>query len=175
MDEKTGIEKRLAQAKRDRAMAKDTADVEIKSLEQQLAELDKPKLRHGDYGYYKDGGAGRLIVGMDVLDCRGKRMGARQFNGLYNITGNVWDDLKRNAEPLEEFTIKANRHHGGDEITVRPWTLCGGSTHDITFRCSTTGPNHPANEYAWSLEEVEDFHQKLGQLIATAKRRASVP
>lgn len=140
----------------------------IEQKEKQLAE--KPKLRHGDYG------RGRLGVaffcngdGTDSVFIRSDKRKARMLHGetggRYRYAekfGNIFDDLERNTVDLEEFSA-------GVYSTTRNSIRAKIVDDEIRFfieysRGCETRSTH-------DLESAIEFHQKLGQLIATAKRK----
>lgn len=88
------------------------ANSSIAKLQSQLAEAEKPKLRHWDYGYTDDGYA-RIVMEDREKDhlAQSGHLGMPE-GGCYNkmsednVTGNLADDLKALAEPLEDFEIE---------------------------------------------------------------------
>lgn len=138
-----------------------------KNLKQEFGKEEKPELRHGDYGYDKNG------IGRLVIDNQGSgRRRTAVKNGLWEnlgdewpaneatVLGNIFDDLKRNAEDLEEFCRKDLDTNcvGGNPFVVK---IEGSS---ISFRL-------PKNYCAFGFTEAQEIHRKLGQLIATAQRQ----
>ncbi len=84
--------------------------VELGITAKELAALDKPKLRHGDYGYDDAGNPciriynyHKAFVVADQDRAYGSDVGIVAVPKI-NI-GNIFDDLKRNQEDLEEFEI----------------------------------------------------------------------
>ena len=114
-------------------------NAEITELESHLAEAEKPKLKHGDYGHDEDGGDRFVVIEQSTLFGSPKAFYANQ-NGQVDVNestvsrirlGNIFDDLKALAEPLKEFEY-------GDitgRISVdetRPSSVCiGGFWHTI--------------------------------------------
>jgi len=140
-------------------------------------ELEKPKLRHGDYGYDFEGdpcmslqlhnGAGCTLH----RSCAGKKYAytCKTLNACYVpkvVLGNIFDDLERNSKDLEKFEVKSTHFHGKfkrklEFIMVRP--------HE-TGCVNIYGEN--SKDYGtFEREDIIEIYQKLGQLIATAKRR----
>ncbi len=127
----------------------------IDRASKELANLDKPELRQGDYGYMQ--GVPRLFS----FDYRGELRTAISKTDKhpfdisplleYTILGNIFDDLKRNSEDLIEFYVD------GKFANIFAGRILGG-------RINIAGKH-------LLFDEAVDFHQKLGQLIATAKRR----
>ncbi|KKM91723.1 hypothetical protein LCGC14_1225610 [marine sediment metagenome] len=77
----------------------------VKRLEAQLVEAEKPKLRHGDYGYDKHHGR-FVVVSQATLDGSPKAI-FESTGGLINADerlspdgrlGNIFDDMKNMAE-----------------------------------------------------------------------------
>ncbi len=132
-----------------------------------LAELDKPELRHGDYGFDKDDD-GCMVLQLHDGDS-GKTLHESHAGSRYAYVnepkgdafvpkvklGNIFDDLKALAEPLEEFQI-CNIKFG--------LTDANGKLLEIRI-----------DGEMWWLSERDtiNLHQKLGRLIATAKRKSS--
>ncbi len=127
----------------------------------------EPKLRHGDYGYDSQG---RRCLRLQVGNSNsGFTVASSEF--VYGndagiafvpkvILGNIFDDLKRNSENLGRTQIN---FEDGKDIFM-----------DIAYKnkvwlhfsnTKTGGGGH------LSMETATEFHQKLGQLIATAKRK----
>ena len=91
--------------------------VSIAALETTLAEVDKPELRHGDYGYEPTmgeriymkglGGPNRYAYGRGMWN---KNLKAENIAGRLDqkgaiILGNIFDDLKELAKPLKVFHL----------------------------------------------------------------------
>ena len=152
-NEREIAEKMIADAER---MAKEGRD--------KLAALDKPELRHGDYGI-NSLGCGSIVIGNGIgaVDHRedgiSYNLGKSQ-NGKYlrvgdSCLGNIFDDLKRNSEDLMEYYV----HHPA-RFLIRL------EKDKINFLMYST-------EVDISIKQATELHQKLGQLIATAKRKAN--
>jgi hypothetical protein len=128
-------------------------------LEDQL-ESEQPELGHGDYGYSKDGAPKAIF-----LECSGNLIQAgteyatikeRGFNRtmpLTDIRGNIFDDLKAMAEPLEEFEFDVMKCHinKGEEWAGAIIHICGTN---------------------FTIDEAQEIYRKLGRLIAEAKRKS---
>ena len=94
------------------------AEAMLAILEAQLAEAEKPKLRHGDYGFRTGYGCRendvRLFVNYDGIlrvtnSVDGRNPCEPCNDGNYKILGNVFDSAKELialAEPLEKFEMK---------------------------------------------------------------------
>lgn len=164
MDEKDKVEARLHQNKIDQTMLTD----EQTRLESKLADLDKPKPRTGDvrWKHPKD----PIVLMCDdwynaslklYSDGKHDKCWAKypfQFNLFDHI-----DDLKRNAEDLEEFKVDGLLY--GDDI------LCGitADPNDMIYFAQHDGGKHSAVHA--TIGQATEFHQKLGRLIDTAKRK----
>ena len=83
---------------------------ELALLESQLAEAEKPALRHGDYGLFNGNQPG-IIHGIQMVkkviwehdggEGLQERCGMKNFVAL----GNIFADLKARQEPLEQFRM----------------------------------------------------------------------
>ena len=83
--------------------------------EKELAELEKPELRHGDYGVLH---GGRYFVNCDhslharekrpfgISDYGGGQCGFDRYADDFEKYGNIFDDLKAMSKPLTEFEIR---------------------------------------------------------------------
>ncbi len=132
---------------------------------------EKVELRRGDYGIVPSGvniNKPHFVVADPAnlnprsgywLDEKGRQScGYDSTNGkLITDKNNIFDDLKRNAEDLREFD-RANQKCGYNKFKVK---LCGKA---VDFFTSSDGYN------CFEINDAVDLHQKLGQLIATAKR-----
>ena len=144
-------ETKLAQIEQNQADRHRLID-EGEKLQDELVELNKTKIKHWDYGFTKICSEPRLCVDEDMLNESGQAMGFARYSHDYVIIGNIFDDLKRNNEDLEEF--KADVH-----------------TYKFNFKECPHAPIYIAGNWH-PMHEAVEIHQKLGQLIATAKRRA---
>ena len=140
-----------------------------KEIQEQLAEKPNPKLRHGDYGYDKDGEAA-MIVRLDGNE----KMTAMTTEGVYEnlelplisapttILGNIFDDLNAKAEPLEEFEM--HPAFGGRKVEIS-----GKKTGGIWMGIMNTYDTLDKKGARLSLAEAEEIHRSLGRVIAFAK------
>ena len=123
----------------------------------ELTALDKPELRHGDYGY-TESGQQRLFVNhngeIEHYDPDDRRSCNNNYYSDYTILGNIFDDLERNAEDLESFEVDGARFY------ISPL-----NNSMIRFSLSN------GDERSFSEEEIIEILQKLGRLRATAKKR----
>jgi hypothetical protein len=142
----------------------------IDAAESKLAEIDKPKLRHGDYGYGGSTGYAFFIKGngeqasmwgehQDRLNTSDSaKTGGRYRNAV--LLGNIYDDLKRNSEDLTKFEV-SGQYDTEEEKTVKAKI---GLESRIWLHIST-------NSSYFNIDTATELHQKLGQLIATARRK----
>ena len=133
----------------------------IAKAEQELTALDKPELRHGDYGF-KGPGVSRLMInspsGSGELIIAG--CDTSHANGKVKIKlGNIFDDLKAMSEDLEKFEAKNK-----------------GGAYENVFRISCTEGITIENKADGAMihfapEQYQEIRQKLSRLMATAKKR----
>ena len=115
---KQELEHKLEQARKDRLAADLTFENEIISLEKQLAEAEKPKPRHLDYGLTKSGKPCAIVQSQNGC---GKMGPLRNVSESYvyecELTTDVWDidtnlgnlaDDLQALKPLEEFEMGGN-------------------------------------------------------------------
>ena len=140
-------------------------------LQNELCELEEPKLRHLDWGVFEG------MVRIFIKECGGEfnayalgggKSGSDVLNGFawqrgkYKIKGNLTDDLKRNSEDLEEFRVAT--------------TCCSSGFLNVLIVESGINFNIVKENRigkCFTVDEATEIHQKLGQLIATAKRKQS--
>ena len=125
-------------------------------------------MRQGDYGYYSGGGKFPLLLVKHKGEARYCHKDQNYFNqpvrkNSFVKLGNIFDDLKRNSEDLEVFTVKTYRRNLGLSVglTINP--------KDAVYFNIGTGPTFVCTHL--ELDKAIELHQKLGQLIATAKRK----
>ena len=132
---------------------------EIERLREQLAEAEKPKLRHGDFGINKANNARIVLFHYGDSDS-GKRDDFGPI-GIHSNTaieplGNIFDLLKEWREDLEEFEKK----------------VAGNGTLKMSLSEKRLEFSMPQLQYATAnLAEAEEIWHKLGQMIATLKRK----
>jgi len=150
---KQELEHKLEQARKDRLAADLTFENEIISLEKQLAEAEKPKLRHGDYGYFFNDGSPRIVINSGVYDKHNK-CGRIEDKHFYNILGNIFDELQA-LKPLEEFEMDVHTYginrdkgwaHAPIHIAGNNHTLAELSAFILNLRCI---------EYKLKLDEAK--------------------
>ena len=135
-----------------------------------LEALDKPELRHGDYGISSQG-VGTIVMGngTQAIDHRGDGatcdIGRRQ-GGKYatdsnsRLLGNIFDDLAAISEPLEEFETKDSDGLGNE--------LYAG------YSCKKTQIFFQVNEethFYMNIDILPDFILNLRRMEATLKAR----
>ncbi len=142
------------------AMAKGTLERLQASLEVSLAEAEKPKLRHGDYGYDIHN---QPCAAMEVFETNGPRITGPSTvcSALCNISegtvykpkvilGNIFDDLTAIAEPLKEFKTDVHLYR-------------------IERKGFPDAPIYMAGNHH-SIAEVKEHIRKLRRMVATAER-----
>jgi hypothetical protein len=132
---------------------------EIERLREQLAEAEKPKLRHGDFGINKANNA-RIVLFQFGDSNSGKRDDFGPI-GIHSNTdiepfGNIFDLLKEWSEDLEEFEGAGDCQVLNGQIT--------SNNKDIWLKISS-------GSTVFTLEQAEKIWHKLGQMIATLKRK----
>lgn len=139
---KQEIEHKLAQAETDRDIMLVEANKEVKRLEDmfaeaQLAEAEKPVLRHGDYGFEDNEHPTVLFRkdGKGNLKSIRESFGVNAYNDTplhdYDILGNIFADLKAIAEPLDDFEMEIGRIYvlfSGGDLVIKD-TMNDGSVH----------------------------------------------
>lgn len=150
---KQEIENKLEQAIKDRQGINDN----ILWLKEQLAEAEKPKLRHGDFGYSEAGDSCLALLAQRPRTMR--RASSRYLyeetihNSNFLITnclGNIFDLLKEWSEDVGDIFLHGIRI---ERSCVNEVFIGRGDTH-------------------LTLVEAEEIWHKLGQKIATLKRKS---
>ena len=146
-----------------------------KEAESKLAELEvesKPPLRDGNYGIGSDGRPSIFLdpsqwpqIDDPVVFHVGRHWNyAGECKGEMDTLGNIFDDIERRGEDLEEFNIK---NQGGNDLSVRRVRKFGMYRNGIEFAIN----NNYGQVSTASINQAIEIHQKLGQIIATAKRK----
>ena len=124
-------------------------------------DINEPKLTHGDYGYCGEPSENNMyFIDSQFKGTEDNPFGISNTGGQESINkpicefktmGNIFDDLKRNSKNLEKFTNDVHTYRY--DFIVFPFApICiAGTWHTI--------------------KEATEFHQKLGQLLATAIRK----
>lgn len=129
-------------------------DKSIADLEKQLAEAEKPKLRHGDYGC---DGSLFFVQGETVfwLNAGGVASGiSPERFGTAGRLGNLIDEIKALGEERTEWKLDRE----GLRVSLREGSHI---THPVWL----------SGKYL-TLSEAESLSLALRQIIATAKRKA---
>ena len=120
----------------------------IEEAREQLAELVEkpklPKLRHGDFGCFRDGTPRICII--DSIYDEERRCGKSCDIEYYTILGNIFDLLKEWSEDSDRANI--------DGFVLE---ICGN-------RIVIGGRR-------FLIDQATEFWHKLGQMIATLKRK----
>lgn len=145
------------------------AQAVIDKAKADMAELDKPKYRFGDYGtaklnrndqtiYIINGGDKSMPLTLLPWMSDNEMYYAAEFADIH-IVGNYIDDLKRNEVDLEGFEVTAKCAHDTEGFSA----FIDGV---VSINIGNIG-----DIWSYSLDQAIEIHQKLGQLIATYKRR----
>ena len=136
----------------------DRVNLEITTISKKIEAEKKPELRHGDYGYDKDGGF-RIMISHDFkLYTAGDGCLHDANLGCYDLVvvlGNIFDDLKATQEDVTEFTFTSE----SDPLLVEATDIDG-------IRLSVKG----AVIHVYR-DEISTLIRKLQQMEATMKRR----
>jgi len=112
----------------------------LQKKEAQLAEAEKPELRHGDYGYCGEPSPATMyfvnynhpeeVRPFGISDVGGQ-MHIDDSQNEFSAVGNIFDDLKALAGPLKDFEYgDITGKISGDD--TRPSSVCiGGFWHTI--------------------------------------------
>lgn len=125
--------------------------------EAKLKEADEPEFGHCDYGIYKSTGCIWIVMRRNKkLELFGGRGGGGETNNLdlpdMLKLGNLNDDIKRNSEDLTKFEIGC----------------CRAETDEFGALWIRQGEDRICINEKYK----EEFHQKLGQILATLQRKA---
>ncbi len=124
----------------------------LATAEAELAAMDKPELKHGDYGYNRGGQRILLTEIGDVLKSStplsGECYSPKRTDQSYVILDNIFDDLA-DVEPLEEFEVE-----DGYPLKVR----VDGTNIQFIINNRLTSTNN--------LKTSKEIHHNLGRVIA---------
>ena len=162
---KQEIEEQIKQASAEREAITDKL-IELKQqlFDILLAEPEKPKLRHGDFGLEENNSPTIILRETQYGDpsdlrsireghsCQSSNRTKPEYCHIYLILGNIFDLLKEWSEDLEEFT------YAGVHFRMKGRVL-EISIHDEMM--TITG-----------LESQMEAWTKFGRLIATLKRKS---
>ena len=122
----------------------------IDKAKSELSALDKPKLRHGDYGLHGNSGDNWIKLEDEIRWIGHENYlghsGIPESNFVDNKVGNLIDDLKAMSEPLDRTSVD-----GFVMEVINDRVIIGGRR--------------------FLVDQAVEFRQKLGQLITTAKRK----
>ncbi len=129
-----------------------------------LEALDRLKLRHGDYGTTNLGCSWFCAKKCGTLELFSSFGGSgykgvietlpKGYTRLGNIIDNIIDDLKQDSMDLTKFKVDKMVVSLGEEDNSLVFDLDGENRYSCVF----------------SFAELVEIHQKLGQMLATAKR-----
>ena len=142
------------------------ADVlEKEKAKERKTEKKKCEPKHADYGIYHGCGLIHLDGNTYWLGTyfKGGKSMCEPCDFVDDITGNLKDDLKRNSEDLREFEVNSSIYHNKFS--------CGFSSepeHPIWLTIKEGGTHHVMHV---TLTGITEIHQKLGRIVAFAKRQ----
>lgn len=147
----------------------------IDKAKSELAALDKPELRHGDYGYGAIAGDAFIVNGnylnAEMLTVYNRPLFQNPKDGHWHRIlplGNIFDDLASLAEPLEEFEVRdGNAYH----LVMK--LLLEGRMKDTIYVQLLSSGGSTKEYFHMDIGRATKIHRKLGQLLATAKRKAA--
>jgi hypothetical protein len=139
------------------------------SLRAELTEAEKPKLRHGDFGFCWDNTF--VVVEQDTLQGTPKAFFADQSGQLEAdenmpeavIFGNIFDLMKDWGKDLGKYEKKCR---GGNTLIISRSHIAPSAA--IEFRINKNGCYATAD-----IPQAEEIWRKLGQMIMTLKRKQS--
>lgn len=158
---KKELEAQLEQNKADQQATSARLKEEQASIEAELAGLDKPKLAHGDYGYFATTGRPRLVGRNGVFNSSWSDVGNATSVDDYNITGNIFADLERNSKDLEEFEIHCCSLKDGATIKI-DWNTPGRDDFHVVMERD--------GKRLYMSVRIDEFCQKVNRMRATQIR-----
>jgi len=126
-----------------------------------LAEAEKPKIQHGDFWETNTGGVISIGSGLNREDYN-KFGEIGSYLKPDDILGNIFNLLEEWSEDLEEYK---NTGWGTGMLEVIIRSEQSALNKLIEFRIQNSSAT-------FTLPEAEEVWRKLGQLIATLKRKA---
>ncbi len=149
-----------------RALAEKAAMM-ITNAETELAELDKPVLRHGSFLATVDTPPQLRIALYDIsgdlhaFDVEENRFKSLAKDTKYTVLDEptIFDDLAVLSEPLKKFEV----YYSDSNSKSRP-RICAKLIKTGDIELTVNG-----GYFTDTIEKFTEFHQKLGRLIATAK------
>lgn len=142
-------------------------NTEIGILKAELAEAEKPKLQHGDFGTNKDGDL-RLVLAKTTgtLTLAGCCKIGSCFETVEEIRkegiifGNIFDLMKGWGKPFERFGLKKQND---DEFYFH---IESTGRKEVAFKLNNQGNWFYANE-----AELEEIWRELGHALMELKRK----
>lgn len=164
MNEQEKLKAKIEQNLTDQSKLLDEQD----KLQLKLKEFEEPKDRLGDYGYWlsnygneprlatkkKRGGAELYLINTDGHLCS-----LIFYTNIHVKTGNIFDDLKRNSEDLEEFEVS-------DEAGI----LAFGAFRQYDNSCAFLKIVENSEGY-FTSDQLIGIGQQLIQMAHTIKRK----
>lgn len=152
------------------------AQAVIDEAKAKLAEIDKPKLRHGDYGHANKGECeprfwiendGELFWGDHEKLYTPSDEG---YSESCTILGNFLDDIAERGKELADFKMCDDLRHEttisikteDDNVYSKKKGICVDIGLEQEDRCC---------DFIATIDEAEEIHRKLGQVIRYAKNR----
>ena len=133
----------------------------IKETRERLNEPEKPKLRHGDFGYADEPQFPRIVLADNQLASAVQVFKYHENDKPTIILGNVFDLLKEWSEPFEEWengSVEATEISIKDD-KIRLYACTGANCEKEVCHCQM------------GIERAESFWRKLGHAIAELKRK----
>lgn len=134
----------------------------IATAEAKLAELDKPKLRHGDYGFSDLPRYPRLLVGDRQLVNAQHIFDRQSQDDITVVLGNIFDDLKFYGQDADELLRWYGRYGSYVKGNIRPAGLTTSGEWGVEVDIK--------NQF-FAPDDLIDAAKHLMQLAYTAKRR----
>ncbi len=144
--------------------------------DKELAKLDKPAIKNWDYGFNGDGKPRLFVRSTGEVRALDEMLETVNYNpnidrdthidNTYTIFGNLADDLKAMQCTLEEFEVE-------DDISYKTKLKFEiADDYDDTRRIMIDATQEGRKcSFVGTIAQAQEIHQKLGCLIATAKRR----
>jgi hypothetical protein len=158
-------EARFKQNLDDRTALEGVADaiaLGISNLKQKIAEEKKPKLRHGDYGVYNKGKDGSRYLHISdggtirPIGSRKSFLDQSSQSSVYDIYGNIFDDLKALQEDVEYDKEYEFGRNGGLRLLL-----------------ATDGNIHFRGDTGFWLKDAMPVARMIQRMEATMKRNAN--
>lgn len=164
MNLKEQLKTQEADAELHRTMAK-RARMEIDRIKAEIAEAEKPKLRHGDVRLFDRTPASPMIYMADSWYNKNGLMSTWENCEKLPTKYNFFDDLKALQEPLEEFEIK----HG---YPCKQRVNAGWSIQPSGLLYVGCGEQGTTRSFHFSAGELDEFILNLRRMQATQERKA---